>query len=156
MTSELMTAKLDKTDWEIIQALQENARLSFTELGQVVGLSRPAVAERVRRLEESQVITGYRAEVNLAKLGYTIVAFVRISAVGDVLAQIRGVVKELPEVLECHRGTGNDCFILKIIASSIQHLEKTIDRLTRYGQVTTSLVLSSVVTRRIITKIDVD
>jgi Lrp/AsnC family leucine-responsive transcriptional regulator len=98
MTSELMTAKLDKTDWEIIQALQENARLSFTELGQVVGLSRPAVAERVRRLEESQVITGYRAEVNLAKLGYTIVAFVRISAVGDVLAQIRGVVKELPEV----------------------------------------------------------
>jgi Lrp/AsnC family leucine-responsive transcriptional regulator len=156
MTSELVAAKLDRTDWRIIQALQENARLSFTELGQLVGLSRPAVAERVRRLEEGQVITGYRAEVNLAKLGYTIVAFVRVSAVGDVLPQIRGVVEELPEVLECHRGTGSDCFILKIIASSIQHLERTIDRLTRYGQVTTSLVLSSVVTGRIITRIDED
>jgi Lrp/AsnC family leucine-responsive transcriptional regulator len=156
MTSELVAAKLDRTDWRIVQALQENARLSYTELGQLVGLSRPAAAERVRRLEESQVITGYRAEVNLARLGYTIVAFVRISAVGNVLPQIRSVVEELPEVLECHRGTGSDCFILKIIAPSMQHLERTIDRLTRYGQVTTSLVLSSVVTGRIITRIDVD
>ncbi|WNZ27718.1 Lrp/AsnC family transcriptional regulator [Leptolyngbya sp. NK1-12] len=139
---------LDEIDWQLLDALQEDARLSYTELGKQVGLTRPAVAERVRRLEERGVITGYRAEVDPVKLGLPILAFVRIGAIGDVFASVAKVVVEIPEVLECHRGTGGECFILKVRVASLPHLEAVIDRLTKFGQVTTSIVLSSVLTQR--------
>ncbi|MBF2048536.1 MAG: Lrp/AsnC family transcriptional regulator [Elainella sp. C42_A2020_010] len=143
---------LDEIDWQLLDALQEDARLSYTELGKQVGLTRPAVAERVRRLEERGVITGYRAEVDPVKLGLPILAFVRIGAIGDVFASVAKVVVEIPEVIECHRGTGGECFILKVRVASLPHLEAVIDRLTKFGQVTTSIVLSSVLTQRPISR----
>ncbi len=110
------------------------------------------MAERVRNLETAGVITGYRAELDLKKLGLPILAMIRISAVGDVLPRITAVVRAMPEVLECHRGTGADSFIMKVAVASIAHLEALIDRLTPFGTTSTSIVLSSPVERRLIEK----
>jgi Lrp/AsnC family leucine-responsive transcriptional regulator len=103
---------LDDIGWRILHELQTNARISFAELGRRVGLSTPAVTERVRSMEDAGVIAGYRAEIALAKIGWPINAFIRMSIVGDVFTRITAAVKGMPEVLECHRGTGADSFII--------------------------------------------
>lgn len=144
---------LDETGWHILEALQENARLSYSELGQRVGLSSPAVAERVRRMEDAGIITGYRAVVNTAKIGYPITAIMRMNSQGDRCTRINVQVREIPEVLECYRVTGEDCHVMKVMVSSVEHLESLIDRLSAFGQVTTSIVLSTTVTGRTITRV---
>lgn len=141
---------MDRIGWRILNELQVNGRLPLTELGRRVGLSTPAVGERVRRLEEAGIITGYRAQVDHAKAGYPILAFIRISVVGDFLSRVMKVSREVPEVLECHRITGSDSFVVKAIAGSIEELEKVIDRFTPYVATTTAIVLSSVVTAGVI------
>ena len=141
---------LDDKGWRILGELQRDARLSFAELGRRVGLSTPAVAERVRNLEAAGVLAGYRAEIDLKHVGLPILAIVRMSAVGDVLARITATVQSLPEVLECHRGTGADSFVMKVAVSSVEHLEALIDRLTPFGTTSTSIVLSSPVPRRVV------
>lgn len=147
----LPTVKLlDEKGWKILRELQLDARLSFSELGRRVGLSTPAVAERVRNLEAAGVVTGYRAELDLKRLGLPILAVIRIGAVGDVLPRITAVVRSMPEVLECHRGTGADSFVMKVAVASIAHLEVLIDRLTPFGTTSTSIVLSSPVERRLV------
>jgi Lrp/AsnC family leucine-responsive transcriptional regulator len=138
---------LDAIGWRILDELQRDARLSYSELGARVGLSPPAVAERMRRLEEAGVITGYRAEVDPAKLGLPITAFIRCTSPGP---QVGAIARQSPEVLECHRVTGSDAFILKVVVASVAHLESLIDRLLPYGQPTTSLVLSSPLPQRAI------
>ncbi|MDQ2903959.1 MAG: Lrp/AsnC family transcriptional regulator [Chloroflexota bacterium] len=143
---------LDETGWQILCELQQNARLSFSELGQRVGLSSPAVTERVRRMEDVGIIKGYHAEVDLAKLGFPITAFTRISVAGTTCSQTTAAVREIPEVLECYRVTGSDSLVVKFVVTSVEHLERLIDRLSGYGQSTTSIVLSAPETRRIITR----
>jgi Lrp/AsnC family leucine-responsive transcriptional regulator len=139
---------LDAIGWRILEELQENGRLTFTELGRRVGLSTPAAAERVRQLEATGVIRGFRAEIDLARVGLPILAVVRMSVMGDVLGRITAVAQEMPEVLECHRGTGADSFIMKVAVATVEHLERLIDRLTPFGTTSTSIVLSSPVGRR--------
>jgi len=141
---------LDAIGWKILLELQHNARAPFSELGRRVGLSAPAVLERIRRMEEAGIITGYRAEIDHAKVGNRILAFIRINVVGDFMPRIMKVARELPEVLECYRVTGADSFIMKVGVENVDDLEKLIDRLTPYVATTTSLVLSSIVTRRVI------
>jgi Lrp/AsnC family leucine-responsive transcriptional regulator len=102
----------------------------------------------VRRLEAAGVVRGVRAEIDLAKIGLPILAVVRMSVVGDVLGRITAVVRDLPEVLECHRGTGVDSFVMKVAVASVEQLERLIDRLTPFGTTSTSIVLSSPVARR--------
>jgi Lrp/AsnC family leucine-responsive transcriptional regulator len=133
---------LDATGWRILQELQQNARLSFSELGQRVGLSSPAVTERVRRMEEAGIITGYRAEINTAKVGFPITAIIRMSAPGDC-KQFTATISAFPEILESYRVTGENSVILKVIATSMGHLEELIDRLSIHGSPTTSIVLST-------------
>ncbi len=140
---------LDETDWHLIEALQDDARQSFTALGYAVGLSRPAVAERVRRLEDLGVITGYRAVIDPARVGRGISAFVRLRTSGrSDTAAVSAILTELPEVLECFRGTGDDCFIIKIAVTSIAHLDAVLEQLRDYGSSTTSIILSALVTNR--------
>ncbi len=139
---------LDLTDWKIVDALQQNARISFAELGRGIGLSTPATVERVRKLEDAGVILGYRAEIDPARIGLPITAFIRMSVVGDVFTRITALIQEMPEVLECHRGTGADSFTIKVAVSNVAHLEALIDRLTPFGTTTTSIVLSTPVARR--------
>jgi Lrp/AsnC family leucine-responsive transcriptional regulator len=141
---------LDATSWELLCTLQTDARLSFSELGRRVGLSAPAVAERVRKLEEAGVIVGYHARVCPEKIGYALMAFVRMESPSEKCAIVSVFVADLPEVLECHRITGSDSFILKVIVTSVAHLEALLDRLMPYGQLTTSVVLSSPVKNRIV------
>jgi Lrp/AsnC family leucine-responsive transcriptional regulator len=142
------TSVLVKTGWQILEELQQNGRLSFAELGRRVGLTLPAVAERVRKMEDAGIITGFRAEVNPATIGLPIAAFIRISVVGDVFARVAQAVLYMPEVLECHRGTGADSFTLKVAVESVQHLERLIDKLTPFGTTSTSVVLSTLVRNR--------
>lgn len=144
---------LDETGWHLLQELQQNARLSYSELGQRVGLSSPAVTERVRRMEDAGIITGYRAEVDTAKIGLPVTAIIRMGALaGESCTRLTTFAGNIPEVLECYRVTGGDSLIMKVIVSSIDHLEAVIDRLSAYGHLTTSIVLSTPVKRRIVTR----
>ncbi len=141
---------LDKISWNILRELQEDARLSYAELGRRVGLTTPAVIERVKRLEETGIIRGYRAEIDTAKVGLPITAFLRMSISGVNYSHIIEVAESSSEVLECHRGTGGDSFIMKIAVSNVEHLQNLIDKFTPYGITTTSIVLSTPVTSRVI------
>ena len=145
---------LDTTGWQLLHALQQNARLSYSELGQRVGLSSPAVAERIRRMEDAGIISGYHAEINLAKVGFPITAIIRMStSPGERCTRFTGFVENIPEVLTCYRVTGSDSLIMRVIASSVEHLEALIDQLSAHGQLTTSIVLSTPVGRRIVTPV---
>jgi Lrp/AsnC family leucine-responsive transcriptional regulator len=128
--------------------LQQNARISFAELGRRVSLSSPAVAERVQRLERAGVITGYRAELDPRALGYPLTAIVRVKPAPGRLAKIPELALELPEVGECHRITGEDCFYLKVHLRSIEELSTLLDRFLEFGETTTSLVNASPIPRR--------
>jgi Lrp/AsnC family leucine-responsive transcriptional regulator len=142
--------ELDAIAWKILEALQRNARQSFAELGRKTGLSTPAVAERVRRLEEAGVITGYHASLDVAKLGVPIRVLVRLTIPGGEQQIIRTVtaIRELSEISRCHRITGAESFVIEADVVSIRHLEVLIDRLSALGATSTSTVLSSPVERR--------
>ena len=142
----------DDIDWKILKELQINGRITFAELGRRVGLTTPAVIERIRKLEDARIITGYRAEIDAAKVGLPITAFIRMSITGVDYSHIIEVAQNASEVLECHRGTGNDSFIMKVAVASVEHLQNLIDKLTPYGITTTSIVLSSPVKSRVIEK----
>jgi Lrp/AsnC family leucine-responsive transcriptional regulator len=139
---------LDGVDRRILEELQREGRLSMAELGRRVKLSAPAVAERVQRLERSGVITGYRATVDPRALGYPVAAVVRVAPASRQLDRIREIARETPEVVECHRITGEDCFFLKVHLRSLEELEPLLDRFAPYGRTTTSLIHSSSVAGR--------
>lgn len=139
---------LDPISWQLLVHLQENARISYSELARRVGLTTPAVIERVRRLEEEGVISGYRAEIDPQKLGLSILAIIRLNLVAIPFAKVIATARATPEVVECYRGTGGDSFIMKVAVSSVERLEEVIDRFTPFGITTTSVVLSSAMPRR--------
>ena len=141
---------IDGIDRKILKELQENARISYAELGRRIGLTTPAVIERIRKLEDAKIITGYRAEIDTAKVGLPITAFIRMSISGVDYSRIIKVAEKSNEVLECHRGTGGDSFIMKVAVADVEHLQNLIDKLTPYGITTTAIVLSSPVKNRVI------
>ena len=147
-------AELDHIAWKIIEELQHNARISWAELGRRVGLTTPAVAERVHRLEEIGVIRGFHADISLERLGVPILIFVQLSMSGpeSLVRTFQQEVKTWDEVLECHRVTGSASFIVKARVVSMEHLERFIDRLGHYGTTSTATVLSSPVIKRTITE----
>jgi Lrp/AsnC family transcriptional regulator, leucine-responsive regulatory protein len=140
--------KIDATDRKIIGELTSDGRVSLAELGRRVNLSSPAVAERVQRLERSGVITGYRAEIDPRALGYPLTAIVRVKPAAGQLPRIPELALEIPEVSECHRITGEDCFFLKVHLRSIDDLSAVLDRFLTYGETTTSLINASPIPRR--------
>jgi Lrp/AsnC family transcriptional regulator, leucine-responsive regulatory protein len=131
---------LDAVDRRIIIELANDGRLPMAELGRRISLSPPAVAERLKRLERSGVIVGYRAEIDPRKLGYPLTAIVRVRPAPGQLARIPDLAREIPEVSECHRITGEDCFYLKVYLRSIDELSALLDRFIAYGETTTSIV----------------
>jgi Lrp/AsnC family transcriptional regulator, leucine-responsive regulatory protein len=139
---------LDPTNLRLLAELQADARLSQAELGRRVGLSAPAVAERLARLEREQVITAYRADVSPRALGYAFGAVLRIRPAPRQIPKVADVARQTPEVVECHRVTGEDCFWMKLHVRTVEHLEEVIDRFTPYGQTTTSIIQSSPVPGR--------
>jgi Lrp/AsnC family transcriptional regulator, leucine-responsive regulatory protein len=137
-----MTETLDPTDWAILVELQNDARISLTELGRRVNLSASATTERVRRLESLGIITSYRAEVDLTKVGYPVLAVVRLKYPGNKHEPLHRLLKERLEILECLRTTGDDCYTLKVAAASMPHLEELVNELTEFGSTTPNLVYS--------------
>ena len=142
------TPTIDAIDHRLLRELADDARLSTAELGRRVALSAPAVAERVRRLERLGVITGYRAEIDPRALGYGIAAIVRVRPTPRQLPRIAELARDTPEVVECYRITGDDCFLMKLHLHSIDDLEPVLDRFVLFGQTTTSIIQSTPVPRR--------
>lgn len=139
---------LDAVNRRLLSELQADARLRTAELARRVGLSPPAVADRVRRLEEAGVITGYHAQVDPRALGFPIAAIVRVQPNPQQLPRIRALAADLPEVVECHRITGEDCFVVTLRLRSLDDLESVLDRFGLHGRTTTSIVHSTPVPPR--------
>jgi len=142
-----MKIELDQMDGKILEILQADARITLAEIGRRIHMSQPAVAERVKRMEAANVITGYHARVNPAALGYGIIAFVRVAIRSDYRS-VGIIAEQMPEIVECHSITGDDCSIVKVVVPSVQELERVLVELTRCGVTSTSLILSSTLERR--------
>ncbi|MGI8713831.1 MAG: Lrp/AsnC family transcriptional regulator [Solirubrobacteraceae bacterium] len=140
--------QLDETDLRLLDQLQDAARLSLAELGRRVGLSAPAVAERLARLERDEVILGYHARLNPRALGLALSAVIRVRPAPRELHRIAALAQATPEVVDCRRITGDDCYVMTAHVRSVEHLEEVIDRFTAHGQTTTSIVQSAAVAGR--------
>jgi len=141
---------LDATNLRLIAELQKDARLTLAELGRRVDLSPPAVADRLRRLESEGVITGYSVQVDPRALGYSLGVQIRIRPAPRQLTAVADLARDTPEVVECHRVTGDDCYVMTAYVRDVEHLETIIDQLAAYGQTTTAVMQSSPVPRRAI------
>ena len=139
---------LDSRNVRILALLAGNPRMSVSELARAVGMSAPAARERIQRMEEAGVIRGCRLEIDPAALGYPIAAFVRVRPMPGRLPKIAELAASLPQVVECHRITGEDCFILKVRLDSLDNLDVILDQFLAYGQTTTSIVQSTPVPPR--------
>jgi Lrp/AsnC family leucine-responsive transcriptional regulator len=140
-----MIKKVDLLNNKIVAALQKNARVSFAEIGRIVGLTPPAVAERVKKLEDTSVILKYHTEVSYTKMGYQLKAMITLRAFVGKLKPFLEVVKSYPEVVNCYRITGNENIMMEVVLKDQQHLEKFIDTLIQYGETRTHIILSEVV-----------
>jgi Lrp/AsnC family leucine-responsive transcriptional regulator len=147
-TYTMLGEELDAVNIHVLEELQRDPRLSMSELGRRVGMSSPAVTERVRRLEEAGVIRGYRLELNAAALGLPIAAYIRIRPNPGQLPRIAELAQQIPEVVECHRVTGEDCFILKVHIPAIDQLDRLLDSFLLFGSTTTTIIQSSPVPLR--------
>lgn len=139
---------LDDVNRWILAELVENPRIAMSALGRIVEMSAPAVTERVQRLEQTGVITGYTVTLDPEALGYSVTAFTRIKPTPGQVPKIIQIVETIPEISECHRITGEDCFLMKIHAHSIQDIERVLDQVALFGQTVTSIVQSSPVPPR--------
>lgn len=143
---------MDEIDIRLLSALQEDGRLGYAELGRRVSMSPSSVAERVRRMEENGVITGYTAVVDPERIGLAVLALVRLRYLTNNYKPCHDLIAATPEIVEAHHVTGEDCFILKVYARSMRHLEETVGRIASLGPVTTNIVFSSPLERRAVTE----
>ena len=143
-----MKTALDPVNLRLLDELQKNPRITMSELGRRLDMSSPAVTDRVQRLEDNGIITGYRLELDPRALGWPVAAFVRIRPGPGQLNRIADLARQTPEVVECHRITGEDCFLMKVYVTEIDKLEEVLDRFLMYGQTTSSIVQSSPVPAR--------
>jgi Lrp/AsnC family leucine-responsive transcriptional regulator len=139
---------LDPVNLRLLDELSRNPRITMSELARRLGMSSPAVTDRVQRLEVNGIITGYRVDLDPRALGWPVAAFVRIRPGPGQLTRIAELAQNTPEVVECHRITGEDCFLLKVFVTEIDKLEDVLDRFLMYGQTTSSIVQSSPVPAR--------
>lgn len=143
---------IDALSWKILKCLQENARQSNAEIGRVVGISSPAVSERIKKMEDVGVINGYKTIVSSYEVGYQLKAIITIRAFMGKLKPFLTKVKSFDEVLNCYRITGNENFVLEVMLKNQKHLEQFIDQLISYGETKTQIVLSNVIENTAITK----
>ena len=149
-----MDIKLDKLHWSILSALQQNARASLAGIGRKIGLTPPAVADRVKRLEDLGVIEGYWTSISHTKVGYQLKAIITLRAFMGKLKPFLERVKTLEEVINCYRITGNENIIMEVVLRDQFHLEKFIDQLIQYGETRTHIILSEVVSNAPIRRIN--
>lgn len=140
---------LDAADRSIVEALAHDARLSLKELAARAGLSSPACSERLRRLEERGVLQGYAAEVSLEALGYPLQAIMRVRPLPGMLHIVENIILETPEIIECDKITGDDCFVCRVAVRNMADLDRVHDRITERAQTNTSMVKSTPLKRRL-------
>jgi Lrp/AsnC family transcriptional regulator, leucine-responsive regulatory protein len=141
---------LDQTDWKILRELQKDARLSYNELGRRVGLSAPATAERVRKMEDAGIISSYGAQVDVAKLGLPLLVFIQLRCFPDRCLFKTSSAEKFPEILEMYKLSGNHCALLKVALTSLEHLEAFSERLSVHGEQITNVVTSNLFSQRVI------
>jgi Lrp/AsnC family transcriptional regulator, leucine-responsive regulatory protein len=138
----------DARNVELLRLLSDDPRISISELARRVGMSAPAIRERLQRLEDAQLIKGYRLDVDARALGFPVAAFVRIKPMPGKLPKIIELARRMPQVTECHRVTGEDCFILKIHFEALDELDGILDPFLAFGNTTTSIIQSTPVPPR--------
>ncbi len=143
--------KLDTINWEILKCLQENARLSNAEIGRKIGLSSPAVAERIKKMEDYGVLKGYTANVSYTDTGYQLKAMITLKAFMGRLKPFMVEVATFKEVINCYRVTGNENIIMEVVLKDQMHLQELIDKLIAYGEVKTHIILSNLIEHNPIT-----
>ncbi len=141
--------KVDVLNWKILEALQQNARAPLTEISKKVGLSSPAVAERIQKLEGAGIINGYRAQLSMIGMGYSLGVYISIKIRFGLTRKFEKFIPTVLEIYECHKLTGHDCMLMKAYVRDPKHLEVLNDRLSQYGELTTSLILTSIVENRV-------
>ena len=141
-----MNQKIDELNWKILEKLQDNARESFAHIGRSIGLTAPAVGERVKKMEDVGIITGYHAKVSHAHTGHQLKAIITLRAFMGKLKPFLSIVDSFDEVVNCYRITGNENIVMEVVLKDQFHLEKFIDRLIQYGETRTNIVLSQVIT----------
>jgi Lrp/AsnC family leucine-responsive transcriptional regulator len=139
---------LDDVNRRLLAELHADPRITMSSLARRLGMSAPAVTERLQRLERAGVVTGYRVEVDPAALGMPVTAFARIRPTAGQVSRIAELARSIPQVVECHRITGEDCFLVKVHAAGVDRLEEVLDRFLLYGQTVTSIVVSTPVPPR--------
>ena len=139
---------MDDLDWKLLALLQQNGRMTYTDLGRQVRLSVPAVTDRVKRLEEAGIIEGYTARINVAAAGYAVSALIGITVPQPAKAKFLKFLEAIPEVLECHHVTGADSYVMRLVALSLADLERLIGRINLYGETRTSIVMSTPISPR--------
>lgn len=142
------TPVLDEADRRLVAALDRNGRTSIVDLARLISLSPQSTSDRIRRLEDVDVVSGYTVKLNPAALGLAIGAYIRIRPAMGELQRVAGLVAEIPEIIECDRITGDDCFIAKTFVANVGELERIIDKLLPYAQTNTAIIQSSPVRRR--------
>ncbi len=147
-----MKVKIDGLNWKILECLQENARESFANIGRKVGLTPPAVAERVKKMEDLEILQGYKAMVSHALTGHQLKAIITLRAFMGKLKPFLLTVVTFEEVINCYRITGNENIVMEVVLKDQFHLEKFIDRLIQYGETRTHIILSNVVSNAPIKK----
>lgn len=147
-----MNVKIDDLNWKILECLQENARTSFADIGRKIGLTPPAVAERVKKMEDLEILEGYTAKVSHAKTGYQLKAIITLRAFMGKLKPFLVTVTGFEEVVNCYRITGNENIVMEVVLKDQFHLEKFIDKLIQYGETRTHIILSNVVSHAPISK----
>jgi Lrp/AsnC family leucine-responsive transcriptional regulator len=140
---------LDATDRAIVAALADDARIATSELARQIGLSAPATADRVRRLEAQGVIAGFTVELDPRALGYTLQAIVRVKPLPGQLHLVEDVLRRIPEFVECDKVTGEDCFICRLYLRTIEHLDDILSKVTERAETSTAIVKSTPVPRRL-------
>ncbi len=147
-----MNIKIDDLNWKILESLQENARASFAKIGRKIGLTPPAVAERIKKMEDLGVLQGYKAMVSHAKTGHQLKAIITLRAFMGKLKPFLALVVSFEEVINCYRITGNENIVMEVVLKDQFHLEKFIDMLIKYGETRTHIILSNVITNAPIPK----
>ena len=137
--------KLDPINWKILESLQQNARQSNTEIARKVGISSPAVAERIHKMEDLGIIEGYHAQISYSETDHLLKAIITLRAFMGMLKPFIEKVKEFKEVLNCYRITGNENIVMEVVLNDQKHLEQFIDQLITYGETSTHIILSNII-----------
>ena len=140
---------VDKTGMKILQELQMNARSTYSEIGKKVGLSSPAVADRIYKMEESGIINGYHADINPDIFGHRIMAYITLTTQPERYQKIYSFAKKEKEIVECHHISGNESLIMKVVSASISHLESMVEKLSKFGETKSTIILSSPVQKKV-------